>query len=72
MTENGSIDDDDTVSLDAPRVNRDRDGVDSLRDTESEQGDESEVDDSFILDETEARELDIDFTGDQRDEPRLN
>jgi hypothetical protein len=72
MTENGSIDDDGTVSLDAPRTNRDRDGVDSLRDTESEQGDEAEVDDSFILDETEAHELGIDFAGGQRDEPQLD
>jgi hypothetical protein len=72
MTENGSPDDDDMVYLDAPRVDRDRDGVASLRDTDSEQGDESEVDDSFILDETAARELDIDLVGDQRDEPRLD
>jgi hypothetical protein len=72
MTENGSTYDDDMVYLDAPRVDRDRDGVASLRDTQSEQGDESEVEDSFILDETEARALDIDFTGDQRDEPRLD
>lgn len=72
MTENGSTNDDDTVYLDAPRVDRDRDGVASLRDTDSEQGDESEVDDSFILDETAARELNIDFVGDQRDEPRLD
>lgn len=85
MTENGSIDDNgddgdvsgdsegqDVVSLDAPLVDRDRDGVGSLRDVDSEQGDESEVDDLFSLDETAARELDIDFAGDQRDEPRLN
>jgi hypothetical protein len=72
MTENGSTNDDDMVYLDAPRVDRDRDGVASLRDTDSEQGDESEVDDSFILDETAARELNIDFVGDQRDEPRLD
>jgi hypothetical protein len=72
MTDKRSIDDDDTVSLDAPRVDRDRDGVDSLRDVESEQGDEEEVDDLFVLDELAARELGIDFAGDQRDEPRLD
>jgi len=72
MTENDAIDGDDTVSLDVPFVDRDRDGVDSMRDVESEQGDEAEVDDLFVLDETAARELGIDFTGDQRDEPTLD
>jgi hypothetical protein len=72
MPDNGSTDSDDVVSLDAPRADRDRDGVDSLRDVDSEQGDEAEVDDLFVLDETEARELGVDFTGDQRDEPRLD
>ena len=67
MTEN-----DDFISLDAPRGNRDRDGVDSLRDTDSEQGDESELDDLFDLDETEADDVDADLDGDARDEPRLD
>jgi hypothetical protein len=75
-SENGPVDgepiDDDTISLDAPFFDRDRDGVDSLRDVESEQGDEAEVNDLFVFDETAARELDIDFTGDQRDEPTLD
>jgi hypothetical protein len=60
------------VSLDAPNLERDRDGVTALRDTDEEQGDEAEVDDLYIFDETAAREVDADFTGDQRDEPRLN
>ena len=60
------------ISLDAPNLERDRDGVASLRDTEEEQGDEAEVDDLYVLDETAAREVGADFTGDQRDEPRLN
>ena len=72
MTENESIDRDDIVSLDAPRQNRDRDGVDSLRDTDAEQGDEVELDDLFDLDESEARETDVDLDGDARDEPRLD
>jgi hypothetical protein len=60
----------DDISLDAPRFDRDRDG--DLRDTEEEQGDESELDDLFDLDETEARESDADVDGDARDEPRLD
>jgi hypothetical protein len=66
MTEN------DDISLDAPRGDRDRDGVDSLRDTESEQGDESELDDLFDLDRSEARELDAGLDSDSGDEPELN
>ena len=72
MTENESIGGDDIVSLDAPRGNRDRDGVDSLRDTDAEQGDESELDDLFALDKREARDSDTDLDGDVRDEPRLD
>ena len=60
----------DDISLDAPRSNRDRDG--DLRDTEEEQGDESELVDLFDLDETEARELGAGLDGDARDEPRLD
>jgi len=62
----------DDISLDAPRFDRDRDGVDSLRDTDEEQGDESELDDLFDVDESEARESDADLDGDARDEPRLD
>jgi hypothetical protein len=72
MTENESIDRDDMISLDAPRLDRDRDGVGSLRDTDAEQGDDSELDDLFDLDESEAREADADLDGDARDEPRLD
>jgi hypothetical protein len=66
MTEN------DDISLDAPRGDRDRDGVDSLRDTESEQGDESELDDLFDLDKSEARDLDAELDADKGDEPTLD
>jgi hypothetical protein len=66
MTEN------DDISLDALRFNRDQDGVDSLRDTESEQGDESEIDDLFDLDRSEARELDADVEEDAGEIPRLD
>ncbi|HEY0869994.1 MAG TPA: hypothetical protein VGD55_06330 [Acidothermaceae bacterium] len=60
----------DDISLDAPRFDRDRDG--DLRDTDEEQGDEIELDDLFDLDETEAREVDADVDGDAGDEPRLD
>ncbi len=72
MTENESIGGDEIISLDAPRHNRDRDGVDSLRDTDAEQGDESEIDDLFDLDEREARETATDLDGEPRDEPNLD
>jgi hypothetical protein len=64
MTEN------DDVSLDAPRSDRDRNG--DLRDTEEEQGDESEIEDLFDIDATEARELDADLDGNPRDEAELD
>jgi hypothetical protein len=64
MTEN------DDVSLDARRSDRDRDG--DLRDTEEEQGDESEIEDLFDIDATEARELDADLDGNPRDEAELD
>jgi hypothetical protein len=60
----------DDISLDVPRSDRDRDG--DLRDTEEEQGDELELDDLFDLDESEAQGLDADVDGDARDEPRLD
>jgi hypothetical protein len=66
MTENNDI------SLDASRLDRDRDGVDSLRDTESEQGDESELDDLFDLDKSEARDLGAGLDSDLGDEPTLD
>ena len=67
MTEN-----DDFISLDAPRGDRDRDGVESLRDTDSEQGDESELDDLFDLDKSEALDLDAELDSDLGDEPTLD
>ena len=39
--------------------NRDRDGIDSLRDVEAEAGDEGAVDDNFDLDTREARDLGV-------------
>jgi hypothetical protein len=45
----------------------DQDGVASLRDTEAEAGDESEIRDVFDMDDREARELGVDL--DDRDEP---
>jgi hypothetical protein len=72
MTENESIDRDDLISLDIPRPDRDRDGVESLRDTDAEQGDEEEVDDLYVYDETGARDAGADLDGDARDEPRLD
>jgi hypothetical protein len=62
----------DDISLDAPRFNRDQDGVASLRDTDEEQGDDEELDDLFDVDESEAREADADLDGDASDEPRLD
>jgi hypothetical protein len=46
---------------------RNDDGVDSLRDTEAEAGDEGEIVDDFDVDDREARELGVDL--DDRDEP---
>lgn len=65
-------DPDDLISLDAPRDDRDRDGIGALHDVEAEAGDEEEVEDLMDLDETAAREVDVDLPGDQRDEPRLD
>jgi len=72
MSENESISGDEIISLDAPRHNRDRDGVDSLRDTDAEQGDEAELDDLFDLDEREARDTATHLDGDPSDEPHLD
>jgi hypothetical protein len=46
---------------------RDQDGVDSLRDTEAEAGDEQGIADDFDMDDREARELGVNL--DDRDEP---
>jgi len=72
MTDDESISGNEIISLDAPRHNRDRDGVESLRDTDAEQGDEAELDDLFVLDEREARDSATDLDGDPSDEPHLD
>jgi hypothetical protein len=69
-----SIDPEDTVSLDElpEGLDRNRDGVESLRDTEAEQGDESEVDDEFEIDTEEARDLGVDLDRVDGETPRLD
>jgi hypothetical protein len=62
----------DMTENDGNGVDRDRDGVASMRDVEAEQGDEEGVEDLFILDEAAAREIDADLLGDKRDEPQLD
>jgi hypothetical protein len=47
------------VSLDAPAIDLERDGVAALHDTEAETGDEAEVADLFDLDRTEAEALGV-------------
>ena len=51
---------------------RDRDGVESLRDTEAEQGDDEQLDDLFDLDDREAKELGVALDGRDEPEPGLN
>jgi hypothetical protein len=50
----------------------DQDGVASLRDTEAEAGDESEIRDRFDMDDREARELGVDLDGRDEPEPDLS
>jgi hypothetical protein len=50
---------------------RERDGVESLQDTEAEQGDEQEVDDDFDLDRRAAREAGVNLDSIDQ-EPRLD
>jgi len=71
MPDDDVFESDDVISYDAI-PDRDQDGIAAMHDTAEEAGDESEVDDLFDLDETEARELGSDFSGDQRQEPRLD
>ena len=61
--------DDDERAADGDRLahGREQDGVGSLRDTEAEAGDESEIEDEFDMDDREARELGAAL--DARDEP---
>ena len=56
----------------AVSLSRDRDGVESLRDTEAEQGDEESLDDLFDLDDREAKELGVSLDGREEPEPGLN
>lgn len=51
---------------------RDQDGVSSLRDTEAEAGDESEIDDDFSMDDRAAREAGVELDDRDEPEPRLN
>lgn len=69
-----SIDPEDTVSLDElpEGLDRSRDGVESLRDTEAEQGDEQELDDEFELDADEARDLGVNLDRVDGETPRLD
>jgi hypothetical protein len=69
-----SIGPDDTVSYDDVRdqFTRDRDGLDSLRDTEAESGDESEVTDDFDMDQDEAQELGVELDRTGGETPRLD
>ncbi len=64
----------DIISLDARRDEgrRDRDGVDSLRDTEAESGDEDEVNDRYDLDRLEAQELGVALDRTDGETPRLD
>jgi hypothetical protein len=59
--------DDGNADVDRAHAGRDQDGVESLRDTEAETGDESELSDAFDMDDREARELGVNL--DDRDEP---
>jgi hypothetical protein len=69
-----SINPADTESYDDVRDQhgRERDGVASLRDTEAEQGDEEEVTDEFVLDQTAAQEADADLDRIGGETPRLD
>jgi hypothetical protein len=63
-----NLDDDDAAAdIDGSHPGRDQDAVDSLRDTEAEAGDDSEIRDAFDMDDREARELGVNL--DDRDEP---
>ncbi|MDQ1746705.1 MAG: hypothetical protein QOD07_968 [Frankiaceae bacterium] len=62
------LDDDDGIGdVDVSHPGRGQDGVDALRDTEAEAGDDSEIRDAFDMDHREARELGVNL--DDRDEP---
>jgi hypothetical protein len=67
----GDPDDLDAGSLDDLDLRPD-DPVSGLHDTEAEAGDEAEVDDSFDLDQREARELGVNLDEPDGPEPRLD
>ena len=54
------------------RAERERDGVASLHDSEAESGDEEGVEDSFDLDQAEARELGVALDPVDGPEPELD
>ena len=62
-------DDESTADTDRTPRGRDQDGVESLRDTEAEAGDEIEVDDDFDMDDREAREAGVALDGRSEPEP---
>jgi len=76
MTNAGSPDYDDAldhvVEEADEEVNRELDGVSALHDTDAEAGDEEEVDDTYDIDDREAREAGVDLDGMDGREPRLD
>jgi hypothetical protein len=62
-------DDEGVAGGDGRPSGRDKDGVDSLRDTEAEAGDEDELVDEFDMDDREAREVGVDLDGRGEPEP---
>ena len=76
MTNAGSPDYDDAldhVEEEADEeVDRELDGASSLHDTDAEAGDEEEVDDTYDIDDLEAREAGVNLDGMDGQEPRLN
>ena len=53
-------------------ADRDQDGASSLHDTDAETGDEEEVDDTYDIDNREAREAGVNLDGMDEQEPRLD
>ena len=53
-------------------TDRELDGASSLHDTDAEVGDEEEVDDTYDIDNREAREAGVNLDGTGEQEPRLN
>ena len=54
------------------RMVRQNDGSGSMRDTEEEAGDETEIRDLFDLDQKAAKEAGVQLDGDMSDEPQLD